>query len=258
MAPSRAHERVADEPTTAIFGAPISTCPEASRARAPRTSQTRAVEPPLRQTPTKKLATVRVIGRYLGDETSEKCERVELGRTIELGANTTDLPDPYLDVVQFRIELRRLGFALEDMASTNGVFALLRHAVGVQDGDSFRLGHQLLVFHEAGRRSTSPKLGVPHRELWGRIDVMLTPDLRASAYPLQDREVLIGRSEGALRFPTDAHLSRAHCRLSEGVGGVTLEDLSSSNGTYHRIRGRTLLPYGTVLLAGQTLWRIDA
>lgn len=254
MAPSRTHDRVADEDSTAIF---VPSNPGRRRVAAPPTKQTRAALPPPAEAPAKKFATVRVIGRYLGHELSERCERIDFGATYELGASQTDLADPYLDPVQARIVPRRLGFSIEDMDSTNGVFVLLRHPIGIQDGDSFRLGSQLLVFHEAGRRTVA-SLGVPHRELWGRVDVMITTNLRASVHPLRERELLIGRSEGGLRFPTDGHLSRAHCRLSEGVGGVTLEDLSSSNGTYHRLRGRTLLPYGTVLLAGQTLWRVDA
>ena len=47
------------------------------------------------------------------------------------------------------------------------------------------------------------------------------------------------------------------CRVFGDDNGVYLEDLDSSNGTYIRVRTGQVVPFGTTLLVGQQLFRIE-
>jgi len=68
----------------------------------------------------------------------------------------------------------------------------------------------------SGRRATGPLARV-------------TVNDRALALALGD-EIVIGRTEGALRVPSNA-ISRRHVRIARGAAGVFVEDLGSRNGT---------------------------
>lgn len=229
------------------------------RGERPAASPTVAANPALQERPAiaPTGATLSVIGRYLGDELSATQHTLELGRAFDFGSGTSELRDPYLDPCQARIVPGRLGFSVEDLGSKNGVFALARRPIAMRDGDSFRVGRQLVAFRRLGIYAAPARLGAPKATYWARLEIMRTPQSVASMTPVQTAAATVGRSEGLVRFADDAFVSRAHCRIEFCEGAVMLEDLQSSNGTYHRLRGRTLLPYGSVLLAGDTLFRVD-
>lgn len=203
---------------------------------------------PSASNPTDARVRLRVLGRYLSDRISTREHTLALAEPFEFGTLTSDLADPYLDPRHVRIVPRKLGFSVEDLRSRNGVFVLLRHPVAIQDGDSFRIGHQLLRF----RRTGPLKLRV-----WARVDVMLTSEAAASSQTVVTPNFVVGRHEGHMRLPEDPYVSRRHCCITRADNSVVLEDCGSNNGTYQRLRHATLLPYGTVLLTGQTIWRVE-
>jgi pSer/pThr/pTyr-binding forkhead associated (FHA) protein len=62
---------------------------------------------------------------------------------------------------------------------------------------------------------------------------MFTPDGQRRRFPLQRDVTVIGRREDCdLRIPL-TEVSRKHCRLVKDANGLRLEDLGSSNGTFH-------------------------
>lgn len=62
---------------------------------------------------------------------------------------------------------------------------------------------------------------------------MFTPDGQRRRFPLQRDVTVIGRREDCdLRIPL-TEVSRKHCRLVQGSNGLRVEDLGSSNGTFH-------------------------
>lgn len=64
-------------------------------------------------------------------------------------------------------------------------------------------------------------------------------------YPVTD-EIIIGRKTGDILFPEDPKISNAHCRVLPTDGGLAVEDLESSNGTY--VDRQRLEPAKTYLL----------
>ena len=75
---------------------------------------------------------------------------------------------------------------------------------------------------------------------------------------LGDRPVVIGKAEGCdLTLPADDYVSRRHARFTLSDGGVLLEDLGSSNGTYWRIPQPVTLKPGDEVLVGASVLRLE-
>jgi FHA domain len=80
----------------------------------------------------------------------------------------------------------------------------------------------------------------------------ITVNDRALALALGD-EIVVGRTEGALRVPSSA-VSRRHVRIARGAAGIFVEDLGSRNGTQlhgMQIAGKMPLGDGLELKLGK-------
>jgi pSer/pThr/pTyr-binding forkhead associated (FHA) protein len=86
---------------------------------------------------------------------------------------------------------------------------------------------------------------------------MAEPERSVAAWAIDGEGILIGRESGDITFPDDGYVSGRHCRVFGDDNGVYLEDLDSSNGTYIRVRTGQVVPFGTTLLVGQQLFRIE-
>lgn len=75
---------------------------------------------------------------------------------------------------------------------------------------------------------------------------------------LGDKPVVIGKADGCdLTLPADDYVSRRHARFTPSDGGVLLEDLGSSNGTYWRIPQPVTLKPGDEVLIGASVLRLE-
>jgi pSer/pThr/pTyr-binding forkhead associated (FHA) protein len=71
--------------------------------------------------------------------------------------------------------------------------------------------------------------------------------------------VEIGREGAGIRMSHDANASRRHASISPGVGGVSVQDLGSTNGTYlngQRVSQATAGP-GDLIKVGSTTFRVE-
>lgn len=88
----------------------------------------------------------------------------------------------------------------------------------------------------------------------------LTADTGESVFPLRG-EMLVGRELDCEIVLDYGHISRYHAKLNLSPGGVYLEDLHSTNGTFvngHRIRGRVRLNLGDVVAFDDIVYRLEA
>ena len=112
-----------------------------------------------------------------------------------------------------------------------------------------------LTGEEAPRTPEAPQASPPEAEY---VLHRKTVEGRLEAeHPLEQAATVIGRSEGDLTCPGDPKLSRRHARVRQEAGGLWLEDLKSTNGTYLRLRSPYQLSQGDVIVAGNELLRFD-
>lgn len=76
-----------------------------------------------------------------------------------------------------------------------------------------------------------------------------------------DREMIVGRENTDVVFEDDGEVSRRHAVLRPAGGGVEIEDLGSTNGSFvndRRIEGPTTLSVGDNVRIGQTTLAVEA
>jgi ribosomal protein L40E len=76
-------------------------------------------------------------------------------------------------------------------------------------------------------------------------------------YPLDKKELVLGRVEGDVTFSHDGYMSGRHARVVERDGRFFLVDENSRNGTFIRIDQEVELKPGDTFLVGKQLLRFD-
>jgi len=94
----------------------------------------------------------------------------------------------------------------------------------------------------------------------------MTPTLVFSEGPLSgrrvevDAELVVGREDAGLTIE-DEEISRRHAVIRPGDGGIEIEDLGSTNGTYVngvRIEGVTRLASGDTVQLGKSVLQVES
>lgn len=169
--------------------------------------------------------------------------------------------DAYLDPDHATIVADPNGLKVQDLDSLNGVYLRLIGRTDLHDRDQFRVGQELILYTDLPEPETLPdgteRMGSPNPGYWGRLQLMAEPERAIAAWAIDGEGILIGRESGDITFPDDGYVSGRHCRVFGDDNGVYLEDLDSSNGTYIRVRTGQVVPFGTTLLVGQQLFRIE-
>jgi hypothetical protein len=196
-------------------------------------------------------------GQPIGERVLAVGEALELGRT----AGPPWDEDAYLDPKHGTLTPVDDGIEIEDFGSVNGVFVKLAGRLEVQHGDHFRVGQELLRYEDLPEPTPTDdgteRMGSPNPGYWGRVCVLIDPERPAAAYPIEGEGLTIGREMGDITFPGDGYVSGRHCRLMGDDDGIYIEDVGSSNGTYMRVRAGQVVPYGSLVLIGQKLFKIE-
>lgn len=185
-------------------------------------------------------------------------EEVEIGKDV---GPLAFLDDPFISPRHCRFFFAGDRLHVEDLNSLNGVFRRLRGEASLRDGDSFRVGRQLLRLEAMRMPPPSPD----GTRIWGspnpghryRVVQILEGGAPGEAFPLHEGENLLGRESGDVIFPRDRYVSARHACIAVEAEGVRLRDLGSSNGTFVRLRGAIPLESGDLLLIGNHLLRVD-
>ena len=191
----------------------------------------------------------------------EVLDIMSAGTTIGRSLGGIFASDPYLDPDHIELHANEEGLVLTRDDAVNGVFIRLYGSRELAEGDHFRIGQELMLYNDLPEPQSmadgSEIMGSPNAGYWGRLTLLVETDLGVRAWPIYDTGISMGREQGEILFPTDGYVSGAHCRIIGDDTGVYLEDLDSSNGTYFRAREGETIPYGSLILLGQHLFRID-
>ncbi|MDI1429900.1 FHA domain-containing protein [Polyangium sorediatum] len=96
----------------------------------------------------------------------------------------------------------------------------------------------------------APSITPSGRLQTGRLVVIVEDGSEGKSFPLVDRQVDVGRSEGDILLSDDLYVSPRHARLLPQGGRWILRNLHSTNGVYRRIREPHALKDGDLLLLG--------
>jgi len=155
---------------------------------------------------------------------------------------------------------------LEDAGSLNGVYERVSGiSIALNDGDSFRLGEELLSYSHGSvgqpilknnDHEQTSLLGGSESPGWGYLRVILGPFSEGCVYRLSKPSVTLGRTNGDILFPRDGFVSGSHASLRNNGDNAILTDLDSSNGTFIRLKQPRIIAHTMFFLIGNQLLRI--
>jgi pSer/pThr/pTyr-binding forkhead associated (FHA) protein len=189
-------------------------------------------------------------------------EYVVVGR----GADISFDQDRFLARHHARLEQTADGCRVVPLDTQNGVFRKIDQPVELQHGTTVLVGREVLRFEKVEPDEKAPDplvrhgvalFGSPPREPWGRLLQMLPSGGVRDVRHMWDDEVTLGREEGDLVYSDDAFLSRRHCTIGWDGTRAVITDLGSSNGTFVRLGGTTIVKNGEHVRMGDQLFRIE-
>lgn len=152
---------------------------------------------------------------------------------------------------------------VEDISGGAGIFRRLRTAQILQPGDVVMLGRLKFRFQAGG---AAPEEAAKKTQMFGvqveaavaQLEQLDANEQVVKRFPLAEAETTFGRSRGTHTFPDDHYMSGQHARFFRGPEGYQVEDQNSTNGSYLRIRKRTLVKDADLLLVGGQLLKVIA
>jgi class 3 adenylate cyclase/pSer/pThr/pTyr-binding forkhead associated (FHA) protein len=201
------------------------------------------------------------------DGTSGEIHEVKTGK-LTVGRSQGDLQyatDTTLAALHARFYVENGQLLVEDLSDGKGVFVRLIATYTLQDGDAVLMGKQLLLFHEKSEAvAAAAATGTSVIDVSNMMQepvaefVRLTPHGIDDSvrFPLLEQEITWGRNKGTYVFPEDGFMSRAHAKVYQRGENYFIEDLGSRNGTFIKVRGKTPVPVGAMVLAGGQLLKV--
>lgn len=230
---------------------------ESAQAR-PMASHTVMASAPSLQLPRFKLQ--HIVPGARGQEWEVKGRELSIGQS---GADICFPQDPRMAPQHARLSPGAGQLTVEDI-SDYGVFVRLVATYTLQPEDVILVGTQMLRFeenHEAVHAAAST--GTSMMNLAAMLNaapaelVAIGGDGEPSGkrFPLTQDEVTFGRSGATYSFPEDEFMSRTHCKVYHRGENFFLEDLSR-NGTFVKVRGKTPVPAGSMIIVGSQLFQV--
>ena len=197
----------------------------------------------------------------LGDQILLNAGENIIGKSSSVQLNN----DRFVSPKHLRIICHKDKAVIEDYGSLNGVFIRLSDKTAeLCDGDSFRIGEELLCYSHgkskqqllATKDDSTELLGSKEPECWGYLRLILGPFSEGNVYRLYDNEVFLGRTNADILFPKDGFVSGRHLKLTAKGDHATITDLNSSNGTFVKLRGSMTVTGSEFILLGNQLLRL--
>lgn len=181
-----------------------------------------------------------------GEAVAER--RIEPGAYLDLGRRPGEPwgEDRRMEPLHARLFPGPGGVVIDDFGLPNGVYTQIFDTIAVEDGDEFKVGQARLAL----QRFVGPGGS------WGQLTIVRHDSPSPETVRMVGEEVILGREEGDVTFPSDTFVSGDHCRFVREGHAVYLEDLGSSNGTYIRVRAGQCVAYGGLVLVGHTQFKV--
>jgi len=151
---------------------------------------------------------------------------------------------------------------VEDLGSQLGIFVRLKGVFTLENRDIIIIGGQLFRFEskpEMIAAAAAMAVTLPYVTLTLREDAAKFVRLKGDGdeqeiFPMNKEEVRFGRTVGDYTFPGDRFMSRTHARIYVRGENYFVEDLSSLNGTFAKVHGKSPIPIGTSVRVGKEVF----
>ncbi|MBV8049553.1 MAG: FHA domain-containing protein [Acidobacteriaceae bacterium] len=195
-------------------------------------------------------------------------EHLLVGDGLTIGRNEGDLKfpdDSSMSSPHARIFVHNGQPMVEDLSTQLGVFIRLKGVFTLEDRDIVIVGGQLLRFEskpEILGAATAMAVAVPdvtralHEDAARFVRLNNDASDQQKYLSIMKDEMRFGRTSGDYTFPNDRFMSRTHARVYLRGENYFLEDLSSLNGTFAKVRGTSPIPVGTSIRVGREVFAL--
>jgi len=207
--------------------------------------------------------------QHLNQAGKVDAERALFGEGLSIGRTEGDLKfpnDSSMSSPHARIFVHHGQPMAEDLSPEGGgIFIRLQSVFILEEGDIITIGGQLFRFEskpEIIAAATAMAITVPdvtralHEDPARLIRLNSNRPGEQKIFPIDKEEVRFGRTIGDFTFPQDRFMSRTHARVYLRGEDYFLEDLSSLNGTFAKVRGKSPIPPGTSLRVGKEVFLV--
>lgn len=170
--------------------------------------------------------------------------------------------EPFCHPEEAVLAFRDGRLTLEDLEGGNGVFLRIRTPVGLELGDEFIVGDQLLRVEANPEADDEPDpdptyfYSSPKWPSSFRVLQLFQGGATGACVVARGNALQIGSAVGDLVFADDPLVDQQHCIIDEQAGTVVLTDLGSRTGVFVRIAGEQELIDQDELLVGRTRLRV--
>lgn len=148
--------------------------------------------------------------------------------------------------------------SVTDLDSLNGSYIRLQTPTLVPAGNTILIGRQYLRVRPMELRPSvqdpdgTQLVGSDTPAVLWAVERLMPNGMVRDVYALPGPHVTFGRHGTDVLFPHDTFVSGKHARLAPKSEGVQVTDLDSSNGSWIRMLGPSVLHHGAQLMLGRT------
>jgi len=150
---------------------------------------------------------------------------------------------------------------VNDLNSLNGVYQKVLEPTLLKGGEYLLIGTTYMRFEVV----TAPddfavRMYVGSKDAYpvATLTMILSGCRDGEVHPVNSLPFELGRESGDLMLPGDRFLSHTHCRLVALGSGIGIEDSGSTNGTFIKIREKSMLQHGDWLYMGRYLFKVES
>ena len=175
--------------------------------------------------------------------------------------------DPQLSARHAQFSVDRGQLTVEDLTPEGrGVYVRLIATYTLRDGDILMMGRRAFRFKEKPEAmAAAAAVGTTVTDLAKLLKEPVAEFIAIKAdgtvdesvrFPLTHAEVTWGRTKGTYTFPEDGFMSRSHAKVYQRGEDFFLEDSGSRNGTFIKVREKSPVPVGAMVLTGGQLLKV--
>jgi hypothetical protein len=152
---------------------------------------------------------------------------------------------------------------VRDQDSINGVYWRITGPTPISAGTMFMCGEQVFKVEPADSIAEGPEADGTYfyaspTKAWAfKVVQILRGGMSGMTVHDNGGQLVIGREDCNMNFPTDSYLDPKHAKVTSERGQMTLTDLGSMNGTFLRIQNEKDLVHGDYVFVGKQLLRVE-